>query len=421
MPVVNIYLSLQLAMFLTSIASMELFAWLTALFGLYTCVRHKDRIKYFPKHLLLILFFCALSYLLNYIFTPHDSFKLTFSQYLKESRWIVIYLGYFFFFLHFKNSINLEKVLLYASPIFYLTLIYALVQTNFGIDPFRSNAIFHGVHGSQLLRPNGFFNYPNTFAYCISLFGLMYFPILKKSTHNPKSMSTYLYKLFFILWVTVILLSFTRAVWIGCFFCLFLYLLSRVGLKGLFCISGATLIFGAILYFLLPPFRLRIDSFFDPNFDGNIHRLYLWRAYYNMFTDHLFFGTGLEVNYSKIDWYLQRINAPDKILRSHPHNSYLNLLSGLGLVGFFSMVSFYLSHLYTMISQIRVSKSTNSKILSQSTLYIICVFLIGGLFECTFKDSEVFNQCLFWLSICSSYVVATQEKTEPLNQLYFAD
>lgn len=77
---------------------------------------------------------------------------------------------------------------------------------------------------------------------------------------------------------------------------------------------------------------------------GNAVRLELWQANLKLSTDHPWLGVGYAENLkpSIIDPYLHRFTENEAVLYQHPHNEYLDRLSGMGIPALLLFISILL-------------------------------------------------------------------------------
>jgi O-antigen ligase len=117
-------------------------------------------------------------------------------------------------------------------------------------------------------------------------------------------------------------------------------------------------------------------------------RLHLWRAYFQMFADHPWFGVGLFQGDKLLPEYYQRLGIVEPFT-SHAHNVPLQWLAGAGVFAL-------LVYLYVAFYFLRLSWRLRS--LSVWGLSLFCAQLywhIGSLTEANFFDGEVNHFIVF--------------------------
>jgi O-antigen ligase len=212
-----------------------------------------------------------------------------------------------------------------------------------GHDFFRPRALLHQLYtGSYYFRPNGFFSLPTTYAYSSAMF--FSFSLAFWLREKPISiLHDRITRFYLFISTTNIFLTFTRAAWIA-FSTSVAVILSLLNKKLFLRMILVIFILLPLFYSSMPSFQKRIDSIFDLQYIGNHHRIYLWKANWNIFKENPWVGIGFNQNLKNIDFYLNAINRPE-VMRSHPHSTYLNFLAGLGSFGFLFFMLFVILNL----------------------------------------------------------------------------
>ncbi|MBL8154835.1 MAG: O-antigen ligase family protein [Anaerolineae bacterium] len=225
---------------------------------------------------------------------------------------------------------------------------------------FGGSGALHLVVGDRFFRAFGTFGQPNPFGGFIGLL----LPIsmmmalahaqglLKTSVSNPhhlrKGGLALIYGLASVVMLVAIGMSWSRGAWLGLAgaFGVIALTLPRQRKWGLLLVGGAVVAFAAGWYFDLIPSSLiqRLSSstqelfaFEDvrgiditPENFAIAERLAHWQAALNMATDQPFVGVGLG-HYEVVYGQYRLINWSEAL--GHAHNTYLNLLAELGIIG----------------------------------------------------------------------------------------
>lgn len=129
-------------------------------------------------------------------------------------------------------------------------------------------------------------------------------------------------------------------------------------------------------------------------FNKDSHYFSHYSTAYQMFKKNKLFGVGLKNfrNYCNEEEFKIEVHPGyiDRNCRTHPHNFYLELLSELGLTGFFMFLSFFI---YVIINFIIVSLKAKNNFLLLNTFSIL-VFLIPILPKGSFFNN--WNALIFW-------------------------
>ncbi len=391
---------------LTSMAGMELFGWLSALFALLVILKqcgeksYLEEIRLGPdKALLLLLVVTLIGAALN-----AESSKEFFDMSGRQ-RWILLSYLLFVALREVLNVERLKKWLPVIVTIAGILAIYAFSQFFTGKDLIRGAdrvlhvAVAHPETNEPLRwRSTGPFGSPMTFGYSFGLifsvcFALCFWAVKEKSKNLliPLAVAT---PFLFLSLVT----SFQRGVWMGLtaaiFVMLFLMIRSR---KKYFILVSAMGLLG-IVFMFNESLSNRLMAAFDPSKASVSDRLYLWKANWLMFTENPIFGVGYGRNEDIAREFLARVGAPDGF-SGHAHNTYLQYLSGTGILGFISFMWFVLYFLVKSVKTYFAKLSQDSFVAHLAVgIFGAQVFLmVGGLTECNFKDAEVNHQFMLWL------------------------
>jgi O-antigen ligase len=127
-----------------------------------------------------------------------------------------------------------------------------------------------------------------------------------------------------------------------------------------FCISLSLIV---LISFLFPQAKKRvvdqtIDQLNISNLNKNIEKIYIFSkqhthhyiSAYRMFLDNKFFGVGVKNFRNFCDD--KKYNVSKLSCSTHPHNSYIQILSETGLFGFFFLIVLLLSYIYYLAKHI---------------------------------------------------------------------
>ena len=190
-----------------------------------------------------------------------------------------------------------------------------------------------------------------------------------------------------------IILSFTRSVWLGAaagFVAVALTLPRRLLIAVL-----APLMLVAILASGLIYHRISI-SFEQPNFAPDQSRLAYLDVGIQMIRANPFFGVGPERIRTEFPHYYRGTQLPDYY--GHLHNNFMQIAAERGLLCFAAFVWFILE-LYRGLIQTAKAADSGTRWIALSALSALTGFLVAGLFEYNFGDSEVLLLLLFIVSM----------------------
>lgn len=232
-------------------------------------------------------------------------------------------------------------------------------------------------------RATGFFSIYMTFAGVLSLTLLAVLPRLL----SPASAAVR--RAGIIAWLVsavAFAVTYVRGAWVG----LVVGIAVLIGLlrRGRALLAVATIVVVIALLFL-PGVRRRVESIADPTDVTTQDRLYMWQSGLAMVRDHPLFGVGP----GGVKREYPRYALPQALHkhRGHLHNTPLQILVERGIIGlaawlaiwigFFGCVGRILRHL--PLDAIRERR------LTVGALAAVAAFLVGGLTEYNFGDSEV--------------------------------
>ncbi len=378
----------------TSVAAMETLCPLVYVSSLGVALYTKNWIL--PSKIFLI----ALAGLFTVAITSFFANSLPlggFLDYVGEFRWMLIYLGLLQFYNLCFKRIDFGKLVFYTQCLLILAGFYSCYQFFAGHDFFRSHPVFHKIYeGSPYYRPNSFFSLPTTYAYASSMFFAFSLAFWLREKPRAKWQDR-VTRFYFFISSANIFLTFTRAAWIS-FVASVASLLYLINKKIFLRIFLVFIILLPLFYTSMPSLQQRIDSIFDLNYVANHTRIYLWKANWNIFKENPWVGIGFNQNEIQIDSYLDVLDRPE-VMRGHPHNTYLNFLSGLGSLGLLFFMLFVVLNLKSTIQGIRYSPHRLHKTLYIGALGAQMVLLIGGLTECNFEDIELTHQYILYTAL----------------------
>ena len=116
-------------------------------------------------------------------------------------------------------------------------------------------------------------------------------------------------------------------------------------------------------------------------------------------------GVGYEYNDVLIAGVYQKLNIIDAPA-SHAHNTYMQFLSGTGLLGLGCFLVFIFK---LMTANLKLIRQKNFHLYAGIFGALISI-LVGGLTECNFKDAEVNHLFIFLGAILSSSYVLKYKK-----------
>jgi O-antigen ligase len=230
---------------------------------------------------------------------------------------------------------------------------------------------------------------------------------VKKSNHLSKSLrfSQVHLNLFLLAGLFVLILSYSRTLWVALPIGLTLWTWIRFSRKIAF-LSSSGVVALAIASLQIPAVQVRFQ-----NGMGVGERVQLWRANYLFFQERPIFGLGFGKNLETFHQYFSWLHPElSDFFIGHSHNVYLEVLSGLGIFGAVAWLGWILVQLSGLSKIINSPNSEGSfNPLSGGFSCAWVVFLINGVTQVNFWEGKVMHQVM-WVSGLTLYWVVWARK-----------
>ncbi len=278
-----------------------------------------------------------------------------------------------------------KKLLKILFVISVIISIYGIYQHFTGWDIVRQKTIsttvgkFYGITGGFGLHLTfgGYYM-------MIALLALAYFAKLKE-------------KRFFYISGTILVFlatigSYARSAWIGFFFGLIFYFIISFykSSKKLLSIFLIAIIILALLFIPKTPIRERMLAKWQ--LYSLYHRFKIWHSALMIIKEHPIIGIG-NGNFKRYsEKYMKGTGYPAE---GHPHNDYLNVYLTAGIIGLIGYLWMWVNILKVGIRYIK--RNLEEKNLMAGLVSALVAFMVAGLGQCFFTDSE--NSMLMWFFI----------------------
>lgn len=191
--------------------------------------------------------------------------------------------------------------------------------------------------------------------------------------------------------LAAILLSLTRSAWVGIFIALGAFIVYYKP-KILYAAVPAAII---LALFLPGSVTGRIVSIFDINNETNKDRLYMYEVGVKIFKEYPLTGVGAD-NVGEI---YDRYKPPEAVLSNpHLHNNFLQELAERGIFALLSLAAAFVSIFILLVKKIKNCNDLERAV-AVGVFFTLIGFLIAGLFEYNFGDSELKFLLFYFLSI----------------------
>jgi O-antigen ligase len=191
----------------------------------------------------------------------------------------------------------------------------------------------------------------------------------------------------------VLLLTYTRSVWVGTLAAVILYLCLRKP-KGLFVLAPAVV----VVFLVLPrEIRHRVTSIGDLSDPTTRDRIAMTKSGLRMVRDHPLLGVGPDM----VKRLYPRYRDPEAVraLVPHLHNNVLQLAAQSGLPAAAAYVALVAVVLSAAIRKLRRETRPDRAALLAASLMAVTALTLAGLFEYNFGDTEVEMATLLVMAI----------------------
>ncbi|MDQ1354110.1 MAG: O-antigen ligase family protein [Acidobacteriota bacterium] len=311
---------------------------------------------------------------------------------LKDNKDFFIFLLIPFFLLVLNTRKRLENSL-------FIVLMAALVSSLLGII----TVLREGISLDHRLR--GFTSHWMTYSGLLMLPFIFFFVYL---FYEKRKKIKLLVAAALVPILAAIFLSLTRNVWVGIFIALSAFIVYYKP-KILYAAVPAAL----ILAFLLPAsVTSRIVSIFDIHNETNKDRIYMVEVAVKIFKQYPLTGVGAD-NVGEI---YDRYKPPEAVLSNpHLHNNFLQELAERGIFALISLAAAFVSILILLVKKIK-SSSEFERALAVGVFFAFIGFLIAGLFEYNFGDSEIKFLLFYFLTIPFLKIAAASQEAPGATQ-----
>jgi O-antigen ligase len=203
--------------------------------------------------------------------------------------------------------------------------------------------------------------------------------------------------------LAAVLLSLTRSMWVGIFVSLAIFIIYYKP-RVLYLAVPALII---IILVLPASVKNRIVSTFDINNATNKDRFYMVTTGIDIFKDHPLTGVGPD----NIKNVYDRYKPPEAELSNpHLHNNFLHVLAERGILALLCLIAAFVFIIIQLIKKIKNSTGLE-KTIAAGALFVFIGFLVSGMFEYNFGDSEIKFLLFYFLGI--PFIGLTDEKKMP--------
>jgi O-antigen ligase len=339
-----------------------------------------------PGWSLLWVFFVVLTY---GAFTASHFTWMQSLDVLGDARWIPLMLMYFDLFK--RRLLKFDDVFRPLSISICVVFVFGIYQFFTGSDPFRDVEYLYSFQSREYFfwRVKGFYGTPMTFGNTMAMWFSFFATFLMLSPKGKKDRRLLLFGLL-IFSGFGFLFSFVRGAWIGVFITgLFIGFVR----SPLYLLASLVVFVGIALatYKSVPPIKQRVDATLSGKDTSIKDRIIIWDFYKELFMKYPVFGAGHRFTGELME--KENIISTGKqkfVLKEHAHSNFLQILAGLGLVGFLAFYGFFINLIFKTWSALKTRglKTLEFTVLSSSISAIVC-FHASSITEATILDWEV--------------------------------
>ena len=376
-----------------SITGLEMFSWLSVILFCFALLFKNPYFLASSKQFNFKRIYWALPFigviLLEILLAPNIPKKHQF-YIIGELRWGVLLFFLPVLLFHFWSKG--EKVFSILCAILTLSASYAIIQSLTSLD-LLSDSDYFPLRSGGLWRAKGLLEIM-TYSHSISMLFLFVYSTILLNWGNKK----WLIPCAILIGVSLIL-TFTRGMWLSLSIATITITFIVHRQKALHLIGiGVGLI--SVLVLTVDKIQHRLLLTFNFSDSSTSARFQLWKANWNIFLDHPFFGVGFQRNKVHLPQYYKSLGIEDGMI-SHAHSNYFSVLAGTGLFGFIAYLVFAFGFFKIASSLWRNHRYLPlfDQVIVLGSLGALINFHIGGLTECNYLDAEVFHTYIIVLSL----------------------
>ncbi len=212
---------------------------------------------------------------------------------------------------------------------------------------------------------------------------------------------------------TCIVITWSRAAWLGMVVALVMFLLACDLRTGWLAVGAAATI-PIWIGFVPDSFTRRLSTILSAA-DGDLsYRMNIWRGVTRMIGDHLISGVGVGEEAFKNAYVLYAVSGTETAV--HSHNLYLQVLIELGIVGIVILALVMIMFAQRCSSEIaNLKRGSKTRIMISAGFSGICGVLVMGLTDHVWYDYRVF--LIFWAVMALTVALARINEKERKKEL----
>lgn len=318
-----------------------------------------------------------------------------------EFRWFISFTCFIYLFQ--KLSWSEKEFRSFFLVLFgFSVLSFILFFVNYDQDPRAGGLFGHSMPFAHTMGPSALF--------------LLFLGLKKSLEPTQKWVWRAFYFLTPALASLMVVLSFTRGVWIG----FTLGLLVGTAFLGRKVLGSAVLalsLVGAGLFLGSERIQSRVMGKTNAESQSNNERLLYWKANFQMFKDYPWVGIGYSQNNVHVEEYLRK-DGIEWLGGAHAHNQYIHFLAGTGALGLACFLVFLLcvfDPLFRQLLRLRKQKPLSDRYFFLIGIFAaLTCFVAGALTESNFSIAK--NRFVFLFLAALGYALSTSQEQKTTKE-----
>ncbi|MGZ6395872.1 MAG: O-antigen ligase family protein, partial [Pseudobdellovibrionaceae bacterium] len=214
----------------------------------------------------------------------------------------------------------------------------------------------------------------------------------------------------------LVVLSFTRGIWIG-FTVALLFCAALMGRKVFASSLVALALTSGLLFYGSNRIQNRVMGKTTAESQSNNERMLYWKANLQIFKDYPWVGIGYSQNNIHVEEYLKK-EGVEWLVGTHAHNQYIHFLAGTGLLGLGCFLSFLALVFYPIFKRLLVWRKqkniSDQYYLLMGVFAALLCFVIGSLTESNFSIAK--NRFAFLFIAAIGYAMSVGKSSSSENE-----
>lgn len=148
---------------------------------------------------------------------------------------------------------------------------------------------------------------------------------------------------------------------------------------------------------------------FEHGIDGNLERLMVWKAAWEMTKDRPLTGVGLGRSAKFSELYITQMTGGKPRFSSHAHNNFLEFLSSTGALGLAAFLAWW-TVIFTFLGIAFHRSAPSERWLPAAAITGFVTFLVNGMTQVNFWDGKSQHTLMIWVGVSLALYYRSKEK-----------